>query len=100
MFKLSSVDLSPYYDYATCNTTLFLGMICHIIEVIDLHKQWDPCVFRVSYVISRLEHLGESCEHWGTLRNIGECCEHISSMQRLFHTSVRVFIVYTNWHLH
>jgi hypothetical protein len=30
----------------------FLGPICHIIEVINVYKWWDPLVFQGSYVTS------------------------------------------------
>ena len=55
--ELCSVSLPPYYDYDVCKMT-FLGSICHIIVVINLHKLWDPNVFEGSYLSSTLEHVG------------------------------------------
>lgn len=41
----------------------FIGLIRHLIEVINLHKWWDSHIFQGSYVIITLEHVG------GTSRN-------------------------------
>ena len=36
----------------------FVGLNCHIAEVINVHKWWDPHAFQGSYVINTLEHVG------------------------------------------
>ena len=51
--KLSSANLPPYDDYNGRSTTS-LGLICHLIEVIYVHKWWDPHIVQGSYVISTL----------------------------------------------
>jgi hypothetical protein len=49
----------------------FVGLICHIIEVINLHKWWDSHVFWGSHVSSTLEHAREPWNMW-ELGNVWE----------------------------
>jgi hypothetical protein len=37
----------------------FLGPICHIIEVINVHKWWDPLIFKVPMWLVLWEHAME-----------------------------------------
>lgn len=57
-----------YFHYATTMTLViqqFLGSICHIVEIIDVRKWWDPLICQVSYVISTLKRAWEPWEHCG-----------------------------------
>ena len=62
-----------------------LGLVCHIIETINVHQRGDP---QGSYAISALEHAGE---HRGTLwalENLAKRCVLISSIHMFFNTCV------------
>lgn len=77
--KLSTVNVTSFYKSTTMTAT-FLGSMWCEIELINVHKWWNPRIFHGSYVITTLKEkkckgtFFELFEHWrriwGTLGNI------------------------------
>ena len=72
----------------TLGNDIFLHKIWHIIEVINVHEWWDPCVFQDAYVISP----------WNMQADLDKPCEQI--LQILSHTYVSSSCIIQNGILH